>query len=184
MIDNPDYKGEWNPSRLTTTGSNRLQGRQVRSTRRLTTRTTRRTRSCTSTHSTLGAIGFDLWQVKSGSIFDQRLRWRTTRPRPGPSADETFKKTVEGEKKMKEKQDEEDRKKAEEEEKKRKEEEEAKKKSEGGEAARRRTTAKLAIQKTSSRSIKNIAVSDNRAIDSPLCKLLCTASAKCFVKIG
>lgn len=77
----------------------------------------------------IGAVAFDLWQVKSGTIFDNILV--TDDPEKAKKdGEEVWKKTSEGEKKMKEKQDEEQRKKEEEEEKKRKEEEEAKKKEE------------------------------------------------------
>jgi len=75
----------------------------------------------------IGAIGFDLWQVKSGTIFDNLLV--TDDPEEAKKmGEETWGKTKEAEKKMKEKQDEEEKKKLEEEDKKRKEEEDAKKK--------------------------------------------------------
>jgi len=65
----------------------------------------------------LGVIGFDLWQVKSGTVFDNILITDSVK-RAEEFGNETWGKTKDGEKKMKEKQDEEDRKKAEEESKK------------------------------------------------------------------
>jgi len=77
----------------------------------------------------IGAIGFDLWQVKAGTIFDNLLV--TDDPDHAKEVgQETWGKTKEAEKKMKEKQDEESKKKLEEEDKKRKEEEDSKKKDE------------------------------------------------------
>merc|ERR1719278_504201 len=59
-------------------------------------------------------IGFDLWQVKSGTIFDNVLV--TDDPEHAKKVgEETWAVTKEGEKKMKEEQDEEEKKKAEEE---------------------------------------------------------------------
>jgi len=75
----------------------------------------------------IGAIGFDLWQVKSGTIFDNLLV--TDDPEYAKKyAEDTWGKNKDAEKKMKEKLDEEDKKKQEEEDKKRKEEEDSKKK--------------------------------------------------------
>ncbi|PAA50093.1 hypothetical protein BOX15_Mlig013267g2 [Macrostomum lignano] len=127
MIDNPDYKGEWKPKQIDNPA---YKGKWIHPE---IDNPDYSPDPELYKYTDIGAIGFDLWQVKSGSIFDNVF----VGDDPAEArtfADETFKKTVEGEKKMKEKQDEEDRKKAEEEEKKRKEEEEAKKKSEGGEA--------------------------------------------------
>jgi calreticulin len=77
-----------------------------------------------------GAIGFDLWQVKSGTIFDNVLITDSVEEAKAHAA-ETFEPLKEAEKKKKEKHDEEEKKRLEEEEKKRKEEEDAKK-AEGG----------------------------------------------------
>ena len=65
-------------------------------------------------------------QVKSGTIFDNILITDSVEHAEA-FAKETFEKTKEGEKKMKEEQDEKERKEREEEEKKRKEEEDKKK---------------------------------------------------------
>ncbi|CAG2068023.1 unnamed protein product, partial [Timema podura] len=60
------------------------------------------------------AIGFDLWQVKAGTIFDNVLI--TDDPEHAKEfGEEVWRATLEGEKKMKESQDEEERKKREEE---------------------------------------------------------------------
>jgi len=59
------------------------------------------------------AVGFDLWQVKSGTIFDNILIADSIEDAK-KFYEETTKSTIEGEKKMKEKEEEEERKKAEE----------------------------------------------------------------------
>ncbi|KAK0408369.1 hypothetical protein QR680_003912 [Steinernema hermaphroditum] len=74
----------------------------------------------------LEAIGIDIWQVKSGSIFDNILVADSIEDAQTRAA-ETFNKLKEEEKTKKEAHDEEERKKREEEEKKRKEEEDANK---------------------------------------------------------
>lgn len=66
----------------------------------------------------IGAVGFDLWQVKSGTIFDNILVTDDV-DHAKKVGEETWGKTKEAEKKMKEKLDEEEKKKMEEEEKKR-----------------------------------------------------------------
>jgi len=75
----------------------------------------------------IGAVGFDLWQVKSGTIFDNILITDDA-DYAKKFGDDTWKKTAEGEKKMKEAKDAEDRKQQEAEEAKRKAEEEKEKK--------------------------------------------------------
>ena len=68
------------------------------------------------------ALGFDLWQVKSGTIFDNVLI--TNDPAEAKKVgEELWKATAEAEKKMKEAQEEEERKKMEEEAKAKKEKE-------------------------------------------------------------
>jgi len=106
QIKNPNYKGEWihpeidNPEYTADEHLYRF--------------------------SNIGAIGFDLWQVKSGTIFDNLLI--TDDPEQAKTfAEETWGKTKDAEKKMKEQQDEEEKKRREEEDKKRKEEDETKK---------------------------------------------------------
>ena len=78
-----------------------------------------------------GAIGFDLWQVKAGTIFDNVLITDSVEEAKAHAA-ETFDQLKVAEKEKKDKFDEQERKRIEEEEKKRKEEEEAKKAEEGG----------------------------------------------------
>ncbi|WP_411016707.1 hypothetical protein, partial [Salmonella sp. s51944] len=68
-----------------------------------------------------GNIGFDLWQVKSGTIFDNVLISDSVEDAEKQAKD-LWEVTKEAEKKMKDTQDEEERKKREEEEAKRKEE--------------------------------------------------------------
>merc|ERR1719197_377031 len=83
-------------------------------------------------------VGIDVWQVKSGTIFDNMLITDDV-AYATEHAEKTWKAQKDGEKAAKEKadeekrkKDEEERKKKEEEDKKKKEEEEAKKKEEGG----------------------------------------------------
>ena len=66
----------------------------------------------------IGVIGFDLWQVKAGTIFDNVLITDSVE-RAEELAKETWVKTKEPEKKMKDEQDEQERKKEDEERKKR-----------------------------------------------------------------
>uniref|UniRef100_A0A915KQF0 Calreticulin n=1 Tax=Romanomermis culicivorax TaxID=13658 RepID=A0A915KQF0_ROMCU len=75
----------------------------------------------------MAAVGFDLWQVKSGTIFDNILITDDVDYAKQHGKD-TWGKTKEPEKAMKDKIDEENRKKEEEEEKKRKEKEDSEKK--------------------------------------------------------
>merc|ERR1719318_2195957 len=77
----------------------------------------------------IGLIGFEIWQVKSGTIFDNILVSDSV-AEAEEFAKQTFEVTKVDEKKMKDKLDEEERKKQEEEDKKRKAEEDAKKKDE------------------------------------------------------
>ncbi|EDO48109.1 predicted protein, partial [Nematostella vectensis] len=123
MIDNPEYKGEWKPKQIDNPNYKgewvhpEIDNPEYKADDKL------------YMYKDIGAIGFDLWQVKSGTIFDNVLVTDSVE-HAEQFAKETFDKTKEGEKKMKDEQDEIERKKAEEEEKKRKEEEESKKKDE------------------------------------------------------
>jgi len=121
QIDNPDYKGEWKPKQIDNPNYKgewvhpEIDNPEYKPDDKLTV------------FEDIGAIGFDLWQVKSGTIFDNVLI--TDSPEYAEKfAKETFEVTKEGEKKMKDEQDEKERKEREAEEKKRKEEEDAKKK--------------------------------------------------------
>jgi len=78
----------------------------------------------------IGVASFDLWQVKSGTIFDNIIVTDSLEEAKSFYS-ETTGKTIDGEKKAKEAADEIARKKAEEEAKKREEEEKARKAAEG-----------------------------------------------------
>ncbi|KAF7987791.1 hypothetical protein HCN44_003654 [Aphidius gifuensis] len=106
MIDNPDYKGEWKPKQIDNPNYKgpwihpEIDNPEYKPEPELY----KRDEICT--------IGFDLWQVKSGTIFDNVLI--TDEPEVAAKfAEDVWKKTIEGEKKMKEAQDEEERKKSE-----------------------------------------------------------------------
>jgi calreticulin len=102
MIDNPDYKGEWKPKQIPNPA---YKGKWVHpkianpeySAEPLLYR-----------YSDIGAIGLDLWQVKSGTIFDNILIGDDAAEAEA-FAKETFEITKEAEKKMKDKQDEEEK---------------------------------------------------------------------------
>jgi len=102
MIPNPDYKGEWVHPEIDNPDY--------------------KYDSSIYAYDSNGVVGLEIWQVKSGSIFDDFLV--TDSVEEADAAGEKVLKRIEGEKKMK---DEEDKKKREEEDKKRKEEEEKKK---------------------------------------------------------
>uniref|UniRef100_A0A915BRK7 Calreticulin n=1 Tax=Parascaris univalens TaxID=6257 RepID=A0A915BRK7_PARUN len=121
MIDNPEYKGEWKPKQIKNPA---FKGKWIHPEIDNPEYTPD---DELYLYEDWGAVGFDLWQVKSGTIFDNIIITDSIEEAKSFAA-ETFEKTKEGEKKMKDKQDEEERKKAEEEEKKRKEEEDKKKK--------------------------------------------------------
>lgn len=120
MIDNPDYKGEWKPKQIDNPNYKgewvhpEIDNPEYQLDDKL------------YKYDDIGAIGFDLWQVKSGTIFDNILVTDSVEYAE-TFAKETFEKTKEGEKKMKDEQDEKERKEREEEEKKAKEEEDKKK---------------------------------------------------------
>jgi len=117
MIDNPDYKGEWKPKQIDNPA---YKGKWVHpeidnpdyvDDTRLYFRSDK-----------IGAIGFDLWQVKSGTIFDNVLITDDA-DYAKKVGDDTWGVTKDAEKSMKEKQDEEEKKAREEEEAARKESE-------------------------------------------------------------
>ncbi|KAK0091208.1 hypothetical protein PV326_003582 [Microctonus aethiopoides] len=107
MIDNPDYKGEWSPKQIDNPD---YKGQWVHPEIDNPEYTPD---SEIYNQKEINAIGFDLWQVKSGTIFDNILI--TDDPVVASKAAEALKATQEGEKKMKEAQDEEEKKKMEEE---------------------------------------------------------------------
>jgi len=121
QIDNPEYKGEWkakqipNPDYKGKWVHPEIDNPEYSPDPNL------------YKYDNIGAIGFDLWQVKSGTIFDNIL-FTDDEKYAEEVGNDTWGKTKDAEKKMKEAQDEEQRKKEEEERK--KEEEEKKEKEE------------------------------------------------------
>ncbi|GFR80454.1 calreticulin [Elysia marginata] len=123
MIDNPDYKGEWKPKKIDNPD---YKGKWVHPE---IDNPEYEADANLYRYSDFGVIGFDLWQVKSGTIFDNVLITDDV-DYAEEFGKETWGKTKDPEKKMKEAQDEEERVKREEEEKKQKEEEGADKEDE------------------------------------------------------
>ncbi|KAK7145764.1 hypothetical protein R3I93_013483 [Phoxinus phoxinus] len=115
MVTNPEYKGEWKPHQIDNPA---YKGKWVHPEIDNPEYTAD---SEIYKYDSIGVIGLDLWQVKSGTIFDNFLI--TNDPKLAEEVgDETWGATKDAEKKMKESQEEEDRKKREEEENTRKEE--------------------------------------------------------------
>lgn len=116
MIDNPDYKGEWKPKQIDNPSYKgkwihpEIDNPDYEADDKL------------YSFADFGTLGFDLWQVKAGTIFDNVLITDDA-DYAEEFGNETWGKTKEPEKKMKDAQDEEERKAREEEEKKRKDEE-------------------------------------------------------------
>lgn len=127
MIDNPEYKGEWKAKQIKNPD---YKGKWVHPEIDNPEYTPD---DQLYAYKDFGAIGFDLWQVKAGTIFDNIIVTDSVEEAKA-FAEETWGANKDAEKKMKEKLDEEDRKKAEEEEKKRKEEDDSKKKDDEEEA--------------------------------------------------
>jgi len=117
QIDNPEYKGEWKPKQVPNPAYKgkwihpEIDNPEYEQDDKL------------YSYTDIGALGFDLWQVKSGTIFDNILVTDDEK-HAEKVGEETWGAMKEGEKKMKEAHDEEEKKKREEEDKKRKEEEE------------------------------------------------------------
>lgn len=107
MIDNPEYKGEWKPKQIDNPNYKgvwvhpEIDNPEYVEDKNLYLR------------DEICGVGLDLWQVKSGTIFDNFLI--TNDVEAASKAAATFKETQEGEKKVKEAQEAEERKKAEEE---------------------------------------------------------------------
>jgi len=120
QISNPKYKGEWKPRQIKNPNYKgewihpEIDNPEYSPDAHL------------YRYKNIGAIGFDLWQVKSGTIFDNLLVTDDIE-QAKKFAEDTWGKNKDAEKKMKEKLDEDDKKQREEEDKKRKEEEDAKK---------------------------------------------------------
>ena len=103
MIDNPEYKGEWKPKQIDNPNYKgpwihpEIDNPEYTSDPELY----KRDEIC--------ALGFDLWQGKSGTIFDNVLITDDLEV-ARKFGEEVWKPTLEGEKKTKEAQDEEERK--------------------------------------------------------------------------
>ncbi|XP_055385220.1 calreticulin [Condylostylus longicornis] len=110
MIDNPEYKGEWTPKQIDNPNYKGVWQHPEIDNPEYTPDSNLYLRK------ELCTIGFDLWQVKSGTIFDNILI--TDDLEYASKVAGSVKTTQEGEKKMKDIQDEEERKKMEEESKK------------------------------------------------------------------
>merc|ERR1712062_568526 len=120
MINNPEYKGEWKPKQIDNPA---YKGEWVHPEIDNPEYTPDATMY---KYDDIGAVGFEIWQVKSGTIFDNILVTDDVAEAEA-FAKETFEVTKVDEKKMKDKIDEEERKKQEEEDKKREAEEKDKK---------------------------------------------------------
>jgi calreticulin len=118
MVDNPEYKGEWKPKQIDNPA---YQGKWIHPE---IDNPEYEANDKLYSYSDFGAVGLDLWQVKAGTIFDNFLITDDA-AYAATVGSETWGKTKDAEKKMKDSQDEEERKVREEEEKKRKEEEDA-----------------------------------------------------------
>ncbi|CAH1716099.1 hypothetical protein AGLY_007335 [Aphis glycines] len=111
MIDNPDFKGEWKPKQIDNPNYKgvwvhpEIDNPEYKQDDKLYAR------------KEICALGFDLWQVKSGTIFNNVLITDDIELAK-EKADAIWKSRYEGEKKMKEALDEEERKKEEQEAKK------------------------------------------------------------------
>lgn len=105
QIDNPEYKGEWKPKQIDNPEYKGIWKHPEIDNPEYTPDDSLYLRE------EVCAVGLDLWQVKSGTIFDNFLF--TDDKETAKEAAATFKATQEGEKKMKDAQDEEERKKAE-----------------------------------------------------------------------
>merc|ERR1719187_2585616 len=108
MVDNPDYKGEWKPRQIDNPA---YKGKWVHP-EIDNPEYDAAEEAKLGVYADIGVIGLDLWQVKSGTIFDNFLI--TDDPAHAKTVgEETWAVTKEAEKKMKDEQDEEERKKAE-----------------------------------------------------------------------
>ncbi|KAG5668837.1 hypothetical protein PVAND_016759 [Polypedilum vanderplanki] len=105
MIDNPEYKGEWKPKQIDNPAYKGIWKHPEIDNPEYTADANLYLRE------EVCAVGLDLWQVKSGTIFDNILF--TDDAEYAKEAAATFKATQDGEKKMKDEQDEEEKKKAE-----------------------------------------------------------------------
>merc|ERR1711959_866884 len=127
QIDNPDFKGEWKAKRIKNPAYKGVWEAKLIDNPKYAAD------DKLYSYASFGAVGIDVWQVKSGSIFDNILITDDV-DYAKQHAEKTWKAQKDGEKAMKEKADEEKRKKDEaerrvkEEERKKKEEEDKAKK--------------------------------------------------------
>jgi len=112
MIDNPEYKGAWKARQIDNPD---YKGAWVHP---LIDNPDYVEDANLYLYKDLGAIGFDLWQVKSGTIFDNIIITDSVQ-KAEEFGQETWGQTKDAEKTMKDSQDEAERKTAEEERKKR-----------------------------------------------------------------
>lgn len=110
MIDNPEYKGEWKPKQIDNPAYKGIWKHPEIDNPEYTADSEIYLRE------EVCSVGLDLWQVKSGTIFDNFLI--TDDPEYASAAAKTSVETQKGEKEMKDAQDEAERKAAEAEEKK------------------------------------------------------------------
>lgn len=115
MIQNPEYKGEWKPKQI---DNPNYKGKWIHP--KIDNPVYTADPNLYS-YDSFAFIGLDLWQVKSGTIFDNFLITDDEKYAE-EYGNETWGVTKDAEKKMKDQQDEEERKKQEEEDKKQKEE--------------------------------------------------------------
>lgn len=103
MIDNPEFKGEWKPKQI---DNPKYQGPwvhpEIDNPEYIPDPDLYKKKE-------ICAVGFDLWQVKSGTIFDNILLTDDL-DYAKKFGEDVWKYTIEGEKKMKESQDEEEKK--------------------------------------------------------------------------
>merc|ERR1719453_960613 len=118
QIDNPDFKGEWKAKRISNPAY-----KGVWAPKKIANPAYVDDDQLYS-YDSFAFVGIDVWQVKSGTIFDNLLI--TDDVETAKAAADKIKTSMEAEKKMKEAKDEEDRKKAEEDRKKAEEERKAK----------------------------------------------------------
>lgn len=110
MIDNPEYKGEWKPKQIDNPAYKGIWVHPEIDNPKFDASEEDKL----GVYGDFGALGIDVWQVKSGTIFDNFLITEDVEYAK-KVGEETFGVTKEPEKKMKEDQDEEEKKKAEEE---------------------------------------------------------------------
>merc|ERR1712022_36556 len=120
QIDNPDFKGEWKAKRIKNPDYKGVWAPKKIANPAYVEDTT------IGQYDSFGYVGIDVWQVKSGTIFDNLLITDDV-DTAKQHGEKTWKAQKDGEKAMKEKADEEKRKKDEEERKKKEEEDKAKK---------------------------------------------------------